>query len=62
MRTLVLALTGALAVCFAYPAFAAKVVTKYGTYEGGCTGGSCLYKSGSQKSQHPMKKHHTASK
>ena len=37
MRTLMaIAVTGAVAVWLANPALAAKVVTKYGTYEGGC--------------------------
>jgi hypothetical protein len=45
MRTIMaVAVTGALAVWLASPAFAAKVVTKNGTYEGGCTSSSCLYK------------------
>jgi hypothetical protein len=49
MRTLMaIAVTGAVAVWLANPALAAKVVTKNGTYEGGCQSSSCLYK--------PMKK------
>ncbi len=45
MRTVMaVAITGALAVWLANPALAAKVVTKYGTYEGGCQSSSCLYK------------------
>ena len=45
MRTMMaLVITGALAICVAGPASAAKVVTKNGTYEGGCSGSSCLYK------------------
>jgi hypothetical protein len=55
MRTLMaIAVTGAVAVWLANPALAAKVVTKYGTYEGGCQSSSCLYK--------PMKKTHKATK
>ena len=50
MRTIMaLVITGALAGAFtvsvADSASAAKVVTKYGTYEGGCSGSSCLYKA-----------------
>jgi hypothetical protein len=52
-----LALTGILAVSAVAPASAAKVVTKYGTYEGGCNGSSCLYRSGAQKSQKHLKQH-----
>jgi hypothetical protein len=37
-------ISGAFAVSTSVPANAAKVVTKYGTYEGGCSGSSCLYK------------------
>jgi hypothetical protein len=55
MRTLMaIAVTGAVAVWLANPALAAKVVTKYGTYEGGCQSASCLYK--------PMKKTHKVTK
>jgi hypothetical protein len=55
MRTLLaIAVTGAVAVWLANPALAAKVVTKYGTYEGGCQSSSCLYK--------PMKKTHKVTK
>lgn len=55
MRTLMaIAVTGAVAVWLANPALAAKVVTKYGTYEGGCQSSSCLYK--------PMKKTHKVTK
>jgi hypothetical protein len=49
-----LAISGVFAVSNVLPASAAKVVTKYGTYEGGCSGSSCLYK--------PMKKPHKAVK
>ena len=49
MRTIMaLVITGAFAICVAGPASAATVVTKNGTYQGGCSGSSCLYK--------PMKK------
>jgi hypothetical protein len=55
MRILMaIAVTGAVAVWLASPALAAKVVTKYGTYEGGCQSASCLYK--------PMKKTHKVTK
>jgi hypothetical protein len=63
MRTLVLALTGLFAVCVVNPASAATVHTKYGSYQGGCSGSSCLYKSGHQKSQkHHMKHQASTSK
>jgi hypothetical protein len=52
MRTTALALAAALAVSFAIPANAAKVVTKYGTYEGGCSGSSCLYKANKKAPKH----------
>jgi hypothetical protein len=61
MRTMALALTAALAVSFAVPANAAKVVTKYGTYEGGCSGSSCLYKAKKTQKPHTMKHQKTAS-
>ena len=62
MRIIALVLSGMLVVCLADAASAAKVVTKNGTYEGGCSGSSCLYRSGAQKSQKHMKqmKHHKA--
>jgi hypothetical protein len=41
-------ISGGFAVGTSAPASAATVVTKNGTYEGGCSGSSCLYK--------PMKK------
>jgi hypothetical protein len=41
-------ITGGFAVSTAVPASAATVITKNGSYEGGCSGSSCLYK--------PMKK------
>ena len=56
MRTIMaVAVTGALAVWLASPAFAAKVVTKNGTYEGGCTSSSCLYKP--MKTKRTVKSH-----
>ena len=60
MRIIALVLSGMLVVCLADSASAAKVVTKYGTYEGGCNGSSCQYRSGAQKSQKAQKhmKHH----
>jgi hypothetical protein len=61
MRIMALVLTGALVFCVAGPASAAKVVTKYGTYEGGCTGGGCLYKPMKAPKTAPIKKHHRAS-
>jgi len=47
-----IAIAGALAAWVASPAFAAKVVTKNGTYEGGCTSSSCLYKPMKTKRTH----------
>jgi hypothetical protein len=41
-------ITGGFAVTTSVPASAATVITKNGSYEGGCSGSSCLYK--------PMKK------
>jgi hypothetical protein len=38
------AITGGLAVSTSVPASAATVITKNGSYEGGCSGSSCLYK------------------
>jgi hypothetical protein len=61
MRILALVLTGMFALSVVDTASAAKVVTKNGTYEGGCNGSSCLYRSGSQKSQKPHMKHHKTS-
>ena len=63
MRIIALVLSSVLVVCLADAASAAKVVTKNGTYEGGCSGSSCLYRSGGQKSQKHMKqmKHHKTS-
>jgi hypothetical protein len=63
MRIIALVLSGMLVVCLADSASAAKVVTKNGTYEGGCSGSSCLYRSGHQKSQKVQKqmKHHKTS-
>ena len=63
MRIMALVLSSVLVVCLADAASAAKVVTKNGTYEGGCSGSSCLYRSGSQKSQKAkhMKHHKTNS-
>jgi hypothetical protein len=53
------ALAGALTVSVADPASAAKVVTKYGTYEGGCSGSSCLYKA--RKAPKKAQMHHKSS-
>jgi hypothetical protein len=53
------ALAGALTVSVADPASAAKVVTKYGTYEGGCSGSSCLYKA--RKAPKKAQIHHKTS-
>jgi hypothetical protein len=60
MRTIIaFALAAALSGLFTSsgvgPASAGKVVTKYGTYEGGCSGSSCLYKP--NKSQKAPKHH-----
>jgi hypothetical protein len=61
MRIIALVLSGMLVVCLADAASAAKVITKNGAYEGGCSGSSCLYRSGSQKSQKAKHmKHHKA--
>jgi hypothetical protein len=62
MRTIMafaiaLAITGGLAVSTADPASAATVVTKNGSYQGGCSGSSCLYKPMKKKTA----KHHKAS-
>jgi len=61
MRIMALVLTGALAVCIAGPASAAKVVTKYGTYEGGCQSSSCLYKPMKTLKTQNVHKHHKTS-
>ena len=61
MRIMALVLTGALAVCIAGPASAAKVVTKYGTYEGGCQSSSCLYKPMKAPKTQNVHKHHKTS-
>jgi hypothetical protein len=61
MRIMALILTGALAFCIAGPASAAKVVTKNGTYEGGCTGGGCLYKPMKAPKTQNVHKHHKTS-
>jgi hypothetical protein len=61
MRIMALVLTGALAVCIAGPASAAKVVTKYGTYEGGCQSSSCLYKPMKAPKTQSVHKHHKTS-
>jgi hypothetical protein len=49
------AVSGLFAVSSVGPASAAKVVTKYGTYEGGRSGSSCLYRP--HKSQKTPKHH-----
>jgi hypothetical protein len=54
-----LAITGGFAVSTADPASAATVVTKNGTYQGGCSGSSCLYKP--MKKSQKASKHHKAS-
>jgi hypothetical protein len=63
MRTIIafalaVAISGVFAVSNIGPASAAKVVTKNGTYEGGCSGSSCLYKA--KKTQKAPKKHKTS--
>jgi hypothetical protein len=52
-----LAITGGFAVSNSDPALAATVVTKNGSYQGGCSGSSCLYKPMKKKAP----KHHKAS-
>jgi hypothetical protein len=37
-------ISGGFAVSTSVPASAATVITKNGSYEGGCSGSSCLYK------------------
>jgi hypothetical protein len=64
MRTIIAfvitgALASALTISVAGTASAAKVVTKYGTYEGGCSGSSCLYKA--RKAPKKAQMHHKTS-
>jgi hypothetical protein len=51
---LAVAISGIFAVSNIGPASAGTVVTKNGTYEGGCSGSSCLYKA--KKAQKAPKK------
>ena len=58
MRIIAIVLSGMLAVCLSEPVFAAKAASAPG-YQTGCNGSSCLYRSGSQKSQKAKQaKHH----
>jgi hypothetical protein len=62
MRTMMaLIVTGAFAICVAGPASAGTVVTKYGTYQGGCSGSSCLYKPMKAPKAHKAPIHHKVS-
>jgi hypothetical protein len=62
MRTIMaLVITGAFAICVAGPASAATVVTKNGTYQGGCSGSSCLYKPMKAPKTHKAQIRHRAS-
>jgi hypothetical protein len=61
MRTMMaLLITGAFAISVV-SASAATVVTKNGTYQGGCSGSSCLYKPMKAPKSQPAPKPHKAS-
>jgi hypothetical protein len=61
MRIMAIVIAGAFAFSVVGPASAAKVVTKYGTYEGGCNAGGCLYKPMKSPKAAKAKVHHKAS-
>jgi hypothetical protein len=61
MRTMMAVVITSALICFAGTASAGTVVTKNGTYEGGCNGSSCLYKPMKAPKAQQTHRHHKTS-